>query len=145
MKILLFHLWICCCLFFSSCDSIFSNIHNKPLPTSTAHVENTDIIIPAKLHTYRWGAETDYGDSAASDVDAQPIVVPPDSKILISFNRLPDKIGRIHQVLNEKDVIVLDNSKNEILVPHASGVHTYSYNAEWPEGNVAYVIKVEVK
>lgn len=145
MKIMLFSIWICCCLFFSACDSSFSNIRNKPLPTSTAHVENTDIVIPAKLHTSRWGAGTNYGDSAASEVDVEPVVIPPNSKILITFDRNPKKIGRIHEVLNEKEVIVLDNLKSEILVPYTSGVHTYSYNAEWSEGNVAFVIKVEVK
>ncbi|UKS27491.1 hypothetical protein LOZ80_00625 [Paenibacillus sp. HWE-109] len=145
MRIMLFSLWICCCLLLSSCESMFSNIRNKPLPTSTAYVENTDIAIPAKYHTYRWGAETDYGDSAAIDVDVEPVVIPPNSKIVISFDRSPKKIGRIHEVLSEKESVALDNSKNEIVVPYSEGIHTYSYFAEWSEGHVVFVIKVEVK
>ncbi|GFZ76810.1 hypothetical protein GCM10008018_22850 [Paenibacillus marchantiophytorum] len=115
------------------------------MPTSTAHVENTDIAILAKYHTYRWEAEKDYGDSAAIDVDVEPVVIPPHSKIVISFDRSPKKIGTIQEVFNGKEAVVLDNSKNEILVPYSEGIHTYYYTAEWSEGNVAFVIKVEVK
>lgn len=145
MRTLLFSFWICCCLFFSSCESIFSNISNKPLPTSTVYVENTDIVIPAKYHAYRWGAETDYGDSAAIDIDIDPVVIPPNSKIVISFDKSPKKIGAIHEIFNDKDAVVLDNSKNEIFVPYSEGIHTYTYFAEWSEGHVVFVIKVEVK
>ncbi|WP_281888818.1 hypothetical protein [Paenibacillus sp. YYML68] len=145
MRIMLFTLWICCCMLLSSCESMFSNTRNKPLPTSTAYVQNTDISIPAKYHTYRWGAETDYGDSAAIDVEVEPVIIPPHSKIVLSFDRSPEKMGTIQEIFKEKKAVVLDNSKNEILIPYSEGIHTYYYTAEWSEGNVAFVIKVEVK
>lgn len=141
MRVMLFI--ICVSLISTLCAC--STFSNNPMPTSTAYVENTDIKIPVKVFTYHWRGENEYGDSSAIEMKIEPTIVPPNSKIIFSFDSKPKKMGSIHEVLNEKDVIVLDNTKNEILVPYTNGIHTYSYNAQWPEGGVVFVFKVEVK
>ncbi|WP_169089326.1 hypothetical protein [Paenibacillus sp. PL91] len=140
MRITVFSIFIC--LLFTLCAcGMFSN---KPMPTSTAHVENTDIIIPVKVHYYDWGGKYEYGDSATIDVEVEPAIIPPNSKIVFSFDRKPKEISSLREVLSREESNTLDSSSNEILVPYTNGIHTYAYTAKWPEGFVVFVFKVEV-
>ncbi|WP_010499247.1 hypothetical protein [Paenibacillus elgii] len=134
---------ISCCLFFilGACSSLT----NKPLPTSSAHVENSNITIPVKIFSYRWGTKSEYGESAAIDVNIEPATIQPNSKITFSFDPKPKSIGDVHEVLNQNDAKVLGNASDGLLVPYTDGVHTYTYRAEWREGVVAFVFKVKVK
>lgn len=119
--------------------------NDKPMPTSTPYVEGTDIKIPVGIHVSTWQKKHDYGEGSAYEVNVHPVVIPPNSKIILSFDREPNKIEKISEVLSPNDSTLLDNSKNEIVVPYTEGTHTYAYLARWDEGYVQFVIKVEVK
>lgn len=132
-------LFFCFIFPFAGC-SYFSD---EPIPTSIVSVEKSNKTIPAKIASYHWGS-SDYNDQAVVEMDLETITVPPNSKIVFSFERKPEKIGNIVEIINKDETKLIGAGSNEIIVP-VDGIHTYTYFAEWPEGGVLFAFKVEVK
>lgn len=121
-----------------------SGSSHLPLPTSTVEIKGTSIIIPAKVASYHWGSAGDYEDVAAIDVVDEPTLIPPNARIVLSFERPPKKIGYIVEIFENRENLLVDTGVSEFTIPHKDGIHTYAYYAQWPQGGVVFVFKVQV-
>ncbi|MBH5319607.1 hypothetical protein I6N90_17560 [Paenibacillus sp. GSMTC-2017] len=137
----LFLLYICLVFVLSACGKYTNN----PLPKSSAYVGETDITVPVEIFSSYWAGQYDYGDTNAYEHFKTHTIVPPNSKIRISFDREPEKIVKVSEVINLEESKEVESIGNEINIPYISGIHTYTYSAEWPEGIVTFVFSVEVK
>jgi len=118
---------------------------NMPLPKATAHVENSNISIPVGVTSSSWGLTGEsYGGPWDAMENKEPIQVPGNSKITLTFDHPPKEV-KANENLSKDTFKKVNYESNQIAVPADKGIHIYSFIANWPKGTAVYALKVEVK
>ncbi|MEO4052649.1 hypothetical protein [Solibacillus sp. CAU 1738] len=77
--------------------------------------------------------------------ELKPVLVSPEAKIKIEFNREPKELGVNKWSSHDEIEDVPLNEDDVFLVPKEKGVYIYSVYGQWKKGSSSYVFVIEVK
>ncbi|MGF7033391.1 hypothetical protein J2T17_004339 [Paenibacillus mucilaginosus] len=119
----------------------------KPIPNAQVTTGNSTSLTPYQMGS-NWEGNLEYSTRLALK-DKEADVVPPNSKITISYDT-PPKENTLELILwpgqytgTAFERIKLEDSS--FTVPAEKGTYIYSFNATWASGDVTYWLKIEVE
>ncbi|MFS0838356.1 hypothetical protein [Paenibacillus sp. 1P03SA] len=127
--------------------AFFKFFDREPMPgPPKAFIKETGTEVPVRMVSYNWGlGKEGYGSPWVKVQDEEAVLVPKHSILTFSFEKEPESIPEIRQVISDQEnKRVETKSPFEVVLPDEEGVYVYSVDADWKDGGIQYVVKVGV-